>query len=277
MSVMDYDSLVNDIVEVLGESFHIDSIDAVTMTSLRASLFHTLSMRIEPMIVTIKNDAKSLMVVQAAPVKKARRPPTAYNLFTKYYQETHPSTTELFKDAGAAWHLLSDTDRAPFQKHADALAVEHGLAKSAQKTKRPPTAYNLFMRQYNIDNPETTNLFKVAAEAWNTLDNETKQTWKDKAALLRPKRVKKKGILNGYNVFMGNNMPIVANEHPSWDNRQKMKYVATLWNNCTDQEKQVWKSRADIRNAENAAVSDVSVASVASVASVTSVTPSVSS
>lgn len=248
---MDYDQLIDAVFGVLGDTFQMESFDDNTMESLRSSLFVTLTKCLEPMITEITNDAKSVVVQPI--VKKARRPPTAYNLFTKHYQATHPDTTQLFKDAGADWKSLTPEQRQPFMDRAAAMAEEHGRAKNAQKTKRPPTAYNLFMKQYKVDHPDVENLFVTAAAAWRELDVASKQVWKDNAAALRPKKTAKKGVLNGYNVFLAAKMSTIAQEHPAWDNRQKMKYVASLWNKCTEEDKSVWKTRAAIKNVENAA------------------------
>lgn len=238
---IDYTNVVNAVMGVLDKRFNLN-FEPEIIQNLKISLHVAINKSAEPLIAVMVNDIKASN--SSAPVisgKKHKRPLTAYNLFTQEYQLTHPKEPELFKKAGAAWKLTTAAERAPFEQRANELAEQHVRAQAGGKNKRSPNSYNLFMSNYKKTHPDVANLFKSAGAAWRALDEEQRAVWVKQAESLRPRKNTRKGFLTGYNLFISANMNRVANEHPTWNNKACLRYVASKWHEANKSE---WNIRA---------------------------------
>ena len=124
-----------------------------------------------------------------AVVAKAKKTPTAYNLFLKDYSSKNPGTANLMKVVGAVWKDMDDAAKAPFMamataaKEAVAPVDQAGGAAPAVATpaktpkKRGPNGYNLYVS-------ETRNKgvsMKEVGAMWKALSDAEKQPFLDKA------------------------------------------------------------------------------------------------
>ncbi|KAK3102545.1 hypothetical protein FSP39_012087 [Pinctada imbricata] len=101
---------------------------------------------------------------------------------------------EFTKEVSAKWGKMSDDQKSPFNKQAQAdkeryeaeMAIYKGKSPAdANKPKRPQSAYFCFladfrvrMREKNIDHKE---IIKMAGEAWRTLGDEEKKPFEKQA------------------------------------------------------------------------------------------------
>lgn len=129
------------------------------------------------------------------------------------------------------------------------------------KTARPPTAYNLFMREkiQTITGSDQKEKLKAVATMWREMAPKGKESYNKEAATLKEAFVKKqledpeynakkanKRTPNGYNLFIQARMPDVSGS----DQISKLRAIAKEWSALDKTKKGVYQKEASKRKDE---------------------------
>ena len=129
--------------------------------------------------------------------KKKDRAFTPYNMYVREFSKVHKAdppvmdggkVVPVFKLASDAWKALDANGRAPYVKRAQEENAKRGVVATADKPKKPPTAYNLFVQDYKKSHPNLTGgkaLFKEAPGAWAALDAVSRAAYQARADALK--------------------------------------------------------------------------------------------
>ena len=126
--------------------------------------------------------------------KGGGRAPSAYNLFVKDAENRKAHAGEdaktTMKNLAVAWKELDESERQKWEAKAaeakKAWDAEHPTESKPTASKRPPSAYNLFVKDaenrkaHAGEDAKTT--MKNLAVAWTELDESERQKWEAKAA-----------------------------------------------------------------------------------------------
>jgi hypothetical protein len=226
---INYTAIADAVYDAFTQTVSADMDEAV-IAALKASFTKAIQESMEPELAKLTKEQPGVGG------KGSKRPPTPYNLFTRFYQKEHKDEKELFKKVGQAWKSLSDAEKEPFI--ADANHLRDQAKKAEQPRRRPPNAYNLFMIEYRKAHPGEKELFRKAGEAWNQLTVQERSGYQEQSAKSRPERPKKKANMNGYNLFVKERMSQVRAANTDKSNHECMKIIANEWKTSNQEE---WK------------------------------------
>ncbi len=128
--------------------------------------------------------------------------------------------------------------------------------KKKAKISRPPTAYNIFMREKmsEISEGNQTDKLKTVAGLWKEISEEVKDEYNKRASEIKEQfmssqensnptdssKNQKKRLPNGYNIYLKEQMAIVEGENQ----KDKLVKIAAEWKSLGDNEKQKYKDQA---------------------------------
>ncbi len=129
-------------------------------------------------------------------------------------------------------------------------------AKKKSKVNRPPTAYNIFMKEKmsEIKEGNQTDKLKTVAHLWRDLTEEVKVGYKERAEEIKEEFMKnqemnddsddkkstKKRLPNGYNIYLKDRMSKIDGENQ----KDKLMKIAKEWKGLEDSVKQQYKDQA---------------------------------
>jgi hypothetical protein len=129
-------------------------------------------------------------------------------------------------------------------------------AKKKSKVNRPPTAYNIFMKEKmsEIKEGNQTDKLKTVANLWKDLTEEVKVGYKERAEEIKEEFMKnqemnddsedkkstKKRLPNGYNIYLKDRMSKIDGENQ----KDKLMKIAKEWKGLEDSVKQQYKDQA---------------------------------
>ena len=129
--------------------------------------------------------------------------------------------------------------------------------KKANKTKRGPTAYFLFMQEEreNVkkelgNEAKITEISSRIGEKWRELSDEQKEEWKEKAKALAPpkenktQKPKSTRPKSAFFVFSGEHREQVKKDNPDKDLKMINSILGQMWRDLTDKQKDEWKAKA---------------------------------
>lgn len=159
------------------------------------------------------------------------------------------------------------------------------LSKPENYPKKPPTAYIAFSKdkrkELNMKSGSLEEQGKILGELWKNLDSETKEKYnkkykeemvlfnekmeeykktdeykKYKEDLKKEKKVvgKKSRGINAYNVFLAEQISNLKNENKKVAIGSVVKESAKKWAEMSDNDKEVYRSKAKERNVQKEAV-----------------------
>lgn len=181
-----------------------------------------------------------------------KRPPNAYNLFVKAFRVEHPDEPQNFSHVASVWRGLPPEKKQKYYSQAEVIQ-EKTRAAHPVKDKRPPTGYNLFMSEYHrrrkeakergelVEEEGEESLFERASTAWKSLSPLEQKYYTDKSAKMRPPKKRRQNNINGYNLFVKEQMPIERAAHPELKNTELIKLVSSKWATV---DKSIWNNRA---------------------------------
>lgn len=188
-------------------------------------------------------------------------------------EQTPPSVPD---DDRSVIESLADTAVSTVTSTSTALS----LTKKAKKTKklkklsaRTPSSYVLFSlekrRDIMLENPGFIlgDVSKACGAAWKSLNEEEKEPWKEKATQLKVERrkeldailesqpKKKKRTPSSYLLFAVEHRKVIVEEDSTLKIAQVSKKCGELWQKLSDEEKAVWKEKANVLKAAVESVS----------------------
>lgn len=144
-------------------------------------------------------------------------------------------------------------------KAAAEKAKDKAAQKKADKPKRGPTGYFLFMQEnreaVKAKNPDAkiTEISSKIGEMWRALTDKKRAEWNAKAKALAPQptaeqkaaaeaaAAKPKRAPTAFFVFMAEMRPKIKTEHPDWDVKQIASEAGARWRALSQEEKDAFK------------------------------------
>ena len=185
----------------------------------------------ERIVDVVKTEIKQEIGIEIAKNKKALNL-SAYNLFIKDQMKNIPkdiTPNDYFKQCTKVWNKLSDEEKKKYEK-----PVKIKLKK--------PTNYQIFVQNISKSNciSPHDNILSFASKKWNSLS----QDEKNNIVPIDPvsdKYIKSPRKKNGYNCFFKYASKELIKDKPK--EIGSMKYISSLWNNLSSDEKLLWSTR----------------------------------
>uniref|UniRef100_A0A7S4DPL0 HMG box domain-containing protein n=1 Tax=Lotharella globosa TaxID=91324 RepID=A0A7S4DPL0_9EUKA len=129
---------------------------------------------------------------------KPKKPKSPFFLFLDEFRAEHKNmeAKQMAGEAGKAWAALDEKKKTPYREKAAKLAEEYKAAmekynekksktKSANKPKRPMSAFLYFMKDFRKKNEgkyNITEMVTMGSSAWNELSQKSKEKYEQLAA-----------------------------------------------------------------------------------------------
>lgn len=193
---------------------------------------------------------------------KPKKPMGAFKIFLQEKaQEGKFQGKNAFKEGKRLWEELTEDDKEKYLKKSHRIKIcylykqmlyKKGIKK--QLPSRPPSAYNLYIKDLKAENvPKGKTFLEYAHEKWEKLNDDDKEKYIKKAEKLRTvyeAEVKKfegkvfnypKKAKSAYQLFMSQRVVELKEEKPKVEVKKLFQQCAEEWNDISKEDKKKYE------------------------------------